>query len=91
MKAKKKEQEQSSKKKKQNPLYVVKGDQVEQAESLFDMLLKKLNLEPLFDIINALIKVLFENIKTYAVFAAALELFDLFVDRIKLFKQFSLV
>ena len=89
MKAKK--QNEQASKKKQNPLYVVKGDQVEEAESLFDMLLKKLNLEPLLDIINALVKVLFENIKTYTVFVAVSELFDLLIDRIKLFKQFSLI
>jgi hypothetical protein len=86
MKAKKK-----TPSKNQNPLYVVKGDQVEEAAGFVDMLLKKFNLGPVLDILNALFNMLVENIKTYAIFVAVSEFFDLVVERIKLFKQFSLV
>jgi hypothetical protein len=77
--------------KKQNPLYVVKGDQVEEADGLFDMLFKKFNLGPVIDILNAIFKMLVENIKTYAVFVAVSEFFDLVVDLLLLFKQFSIL
>ena len=53
MKATKKKQT-----KNQNPLYVVKGDQVEEATGLIDMLLKKFNLAPVLDILNALFNML---------------------------------
>lgn len=80
-----------NRKKNQNPLYVVKGDHVEPAHGFMDMLLKKFNLKPVLDILNALFKMLLENIKTYAIFVAVSEFIDLLVDRLKLFKQFTIV
>lgn len=81
----------AQKKKNPNPLYVVKGDQVEEADGFIDMLLKKFNLGPALDIINALFKVIFDNIKTYAGLVAVMELLDLFMERLKLFRQFSII
>lgn len=81
----------AQKKKSQNPLYVVKGNQVEAADGILDMLLKKFNLGPAMDVINALLKVVMDNVKTYAVFVAVMEFLDLFIERLKLFKQFAIV
>lgn len=81
----------AQKKKNQNPLYVVKDDHVEQASGIFDLLMKKFNLTGLVDILNAFFNVLFENVKTYAVFVAISEFVDLIVEKLKLFKQFSIV
>jgi hypothetical protein len=77
--------------KNKNPLYVVKGDQVEAATDLFDMLVKKLNLTPVIEIFTSLVKILLENISTYAMFIAVKEFFDFLIQKIELFRKFSLI
>ena len=78
-------------KKNQNPLYVVKGDQVESANDLIDLLIKKFNLEPLLDFFKMVFKIMLENIKTYPMLAAVVEFFELFFQRFELFKKYSIV
>lgn len=78
-------------KKNQNPLYVVKEDHVEEASGLFDLFIKKFNLVAVVNIFEALFKTILENIQTYAAFKAVSDFFDLLVDKLKLFKQFSII
>jgi hypothetical protein len=77
--------------KNKNPLYVVKGDDIEVAENLFDMLIKKLNLEPVVDFFMEIFKMLFEQINSYQAFMVLKECFDEFMNRVELFRKFSIV
>jgi hypothetical protein len=80
----------AARKKNQNPLYVVKGDQVEQAENFLDMMIKKLNLEPLLELMMNLFKMMMENVTSYPVFAVVKELLDHLMARLELFKKYSI-
>lgn len=51
--------------KQKNPLYVVKGQNVEQAKNFFDMLIKKLELEPVINFLQSMITMLLEQVKSY--------------------------
>lgn len=77
--------------KNKNPLYVVKGDDVEPAKNFFDMLIKKLNLEPVFDFFMEFFKSLFEQVNSYAGFVVIKEMFDEFMRKMDLFKRFSII
>ncbi|MBD65584.1 MAG: hypothetical protein CME62_10275 [Halobacteriovoraceae bacterium] len=79
------------KNKKQNPLYVVKGDQVEQASNLIDMLVKKLNLEPVLEFLISMFKMLFEYAKTYPAFMVVKKMFDELMAKLELFKKFAIL
>ncbi len=76
--------------KKQNPLYVVKKDYVEEAQGMMDLLIKKLNLTPVIDILTSILKMLLDSVRTYAGLAVVIEFFDHIVERVILFKQFSI-
>lgn len=77
--------------KNKNPLYVVKGDDVEPAKNFIDLLVKKLNLEPAVEFLMELFKTLFNQVKTYAWFVIIKDMFDEFMRRIELFKRFSII
>jgi len=57
---------------KKNPLFVVTNDgkDVQQAEGLWDAIVKKLHLQPLIDFFNILYELLLENMHNYAWFNA---------------------
>jgi hypothetical protein len=77
--------------KNKNPLYVVKGKEVQEAKDLFDLVIKKLNLEPVVEFIQNILKMILENIKTYPTFVAMKNLLDELVVRyFGLIKQFGL-
>lgn len=75
--------------KKKNPLYVVKGTDVEEASGLVDMLVKKFNLEPLISMLKNLFEILLEMVSSYAMFKVVKDFVDQFVARIELFQKFS--
>lgn len=77
--------------KSKNPLYVVKGDDIEPAKNFFDLLIKKLNLEPVFDFLMELFKSLFEQVSSYAGFIVIKELFDEFMRKAELFRRFAII
>jgi len=56
------------KSKKNNPLYVVTNDgkDVEQADSVWDAVVKKFNLQPAIDLIWTLLELLAKQINSYA-------------------------
>ena len=62
--------------KNKNPLYVVKGQNVEQAKNLFDMLIKKLDLEPVMRIFNQLLEFLLSQVNSYPTFAVVKSMID---------------
>lgn len=77
--------------KNKNPLYVVKGDHVEEAKNMMDLLVKKLNLTPVIEFFEFVLRMLLENIKTYSAFLVVQEFIDLIVQKIELFKKYSIV
>lgn len=74
-----------------NPLYVVKGDQVQAADNFIDMLIKKLNLEPFIELMMGMFKMLLENVSSYPMFVVIKEMLDHFLARLELFKKFAIV
>lgn len=51
-----------------NPLYVVKGQQVEQAKDWFDLLIKKFELEPVVAFLQQLLQMLLAQVQSYPLF-----------------------
>lgn len=68
--------------KSKNPLYVVKsnGVDVEEAVNYLDLLLKKLNLDALVPIVQALVDTLFQEVKSYPMFLEVKKIFDQIFD-----------
>ncbi len=62
--------------KQKNPLYVVKGQNVEQAKNFFDMLVKKLELEPVINFLQSMITMLLEQVKSYPTFVLVKNMID---------------
>lgn len=62
--------------KQKNPLYVVKGQNVEQAKNFFDMLIKKLELEPVINFLQSMITMLLEQVKSYPTFVLVKNMID---------------
>ena len=73
-----------------NPLYVVKGDQVEEASGLLDLVIKKLNLQPFMDLLQQLFKMLLEQVDSYPKLKAIHDFFETLVARLALFKSHSI-
>lgn len=77
--------------KNKNPLYVVKGKDVQEAKDIFDLVIKKLNLEPVVQFIQNILKMILENIKNYPSFVAMKNLLDeLIVRYFGVVKKFGL-
>ncbi len=77
--------------KNKNPLYVVKGKEVQEAKDIFDLVIKKLNLEPVVQFLQNMLKLILENIKSYPTFVAMKNLLDeLIVRYFGLIKKFGL-
>lgn len=62
-----------------NPLYVVKGKDVQEASSIFDLVVKKFNLEPVIQVIQNILKMLLEQVKSYPMFVAVKQYIDDFI------------
>lgn len=74
-----------------NPLYVVKGKDVHEAHGVFDLVVKKLNLEPVMLFVQNLFKLILENIKNYPTFIAMKNFLDeLVVKYFGFIKKFGL-
>lgn len=67
--------------KNKNPLYVVKGSTVVEAKGLFDMVLKKLNLEPAFQMLMNLIRFLLKQVTSYPSFVAVKNVVDQLIEK----------
>lgn len=77
--------------KSKNPLYVVKGKDVQEASNMFDLMVKKLNLEPVVLFIQNMLKMILENIKSYPTFVALKGFLDeLIVKYFGFIKKFGL-
>ena len=65
-----------TKSKSKNPLYVVKGKDVQEASDVIDLIVKKLGLEPVVQFLQSMLKMILENIKSYPTFLAMKTLLD---------------
>lgn len=78
--------------KNKNPLYVVKGKEVQEASSIFDLVVKKLNLEPAINILRNMFHLLLEQVENFAMFKAVKEFMDQVVQKIQdLGKRFGVL
>lgn len=68
--------------KSKNPLYVVKGKNVQEAKNLFDLVLKKFNLEPAFEVLTSIVKMLLSQVTSYPMFVAVKNWFDQVLTKI---------
>lgn len=73
-----------------NPLYVVKGQQVEQAKNLFDLFVKKFDLEPVVAFLQQLLQMMLAQVQSYPVFLAVKGFVDQIMTQIQMLtKQFG--
>lgn len=68
--------------KNKNPLYVVKGKNVEEARNLFDLLVKKFNLGPTLEVMNSLLKMMLSQVTSYQGFVLVKTWFDQLVGKL---------
>jgi hypothetical protein len=62
--------------KNKNPLYVVKGKEVQEAFGLLDLVVKKFNLEPVIRVLESIFKMLLDQVKTWETFIAVKKFID---------------
>jgi hypothetical protein len=62
--------------KNKNPLYVVKGKEVQAASNVFDLVVKKLNLEPLIELLLNIFNMLLEQVRSFETFKAVKDYLD---------------
>ncbi len=75
-----------------NPLYVVKGKDVLEASSVLDLVFKKLNLEPMINILKNVFMLLLEVIENFALFQAVKSFIDEFIGNVQNYgKKFGLL
>jgi hypothetical protein len=70
-----------AKSKSKNPLYVVKGKDVQEASDVLDLIIKKLGLESVVQFLQSMLKMILENIKSYPTFLAMKTLLDEMLSR----------
>lgn len=68
--------------KNKNPLYVVKGNSVQEAKNIFDLVVKKLNLEPMVEIVTNILKMLLSQVTSYPMFVAVKSWLDQVLTKI---------
>lgn len=78
--------------KNKNPLYVVKGKDVEEAASLVDLVIKRFNLEPVIQIMKSIFAMLLEQVQTYAMYKAVMNYINEMMQKMQeLGKKFGLL
>lgn len=68
--------------KNKNPLYVVKGKEVQEASSLLDLFIKKFNLTPVINILQVLLKMLLEQVENFAMFVVVKSYIDEVIKKV---------
>lgn len=69
--------------KNKNPLYVVKGKEVEEASSIMDLVIKRFNLEPAINILRNIFYLILEQVENFAWFQAAVKFYNDMVQKIR--------
>ncbi len=80
----------STKSKAKNPLYVVKGKDVQEASDMLDFVIKKLNLAPLMKFVQNMLAIIMDNMKSYPTFVAMKNFLDQLMGKLLvLFQKFA--
>lgn len=69
--------------KNKNPLYVVKGKDVLEADSVLDLVIKRFNLEPLITVMKNILNLLMAQVETFAWYIAVKKIFDEMMEKVK--------
>ena len=69
--------------KNKNPLYVVKGKEVQEASSLLDLVIKRFNLEPAINILRNIFYLLLEQVDNFAWFQAVTKFYNDMLQKIR--------
>lgn len=71
-------------KKSTNPLYVVRnnGVDVEEANNLFELLLKKTGLDKIMPMLEAFMQIILAEVKSYAVFMEVKKVIDKLLEKV---------
>jgi hypothetical protein len=69
--------------KNKNPLYVVKGKEVQEASSVFDLVIKKFNLGPAINILKNLFYFLVEQVENWATYQVVKNFIDEFIEKVR--------
>ena len=69
--------------KNKNPLYVVKGKEVQEANSVFDLVIKKFNLEPAINIMRNIFYLLLEQVQSFAMYQAVMKYINEMMERMR--------
>jgi hypothetical protein len=69
--------------KSKNPLYVVKGKNVEMASGLFDMLIKRFDLAPVVAMLQQLLSMLLAQVNSYPLLAQVKTLVDVVLAQLQ--------
>ena len=73
-----------------NPLYVVKGSTVMEAKNIFDMVLKRFNLESAFEVLMSIIRMLLKQVNSYPMFMVVKAVIDNMMAKVQgLVSKFS--
>lgn len=75
--------------KNKNPLYVVKGKDVLEANSLMDLVIKKFNLEPVITVMKNILNLLLSQVETYAWFQAVKKFYEEMMDKVRTFGKMT--
>jgi hypothetical protein len=67
-----------------NPLYVVRsnGVDVEEANGLFELLLKKTGIDKMIPFLDSLMQILLSQVQTYPIFIEVKKMFDTLFEKI---------
>lgn len=69
--------------KNRNPLYVVKGKEVQEASSVVDLVIKKFNLEPAINIMKNLFYLLLEQVENFAMYQAVMKYINELIEKMR--------
>lgn len=69
--------------KNKNPLYVVKGKEVQEASSVFDLVIKRFNLEPAINILRNIFYLLLEQVENFAMYKAVKAYIDEMIHKMR--------
>ena len=75
-----------------NPLYVVtqKGNVVEEAQNYFELLLKKFDLVPLWEMVISLWNELLSQAKSYPMLQVLIDYLNLMIAKLRLWSNYSI-
>lgn len=72
-------------------MYVVKKDIVEEANSVWSFVVKKLDLEPILNFLTLFLKELLNSFNSYAAVKKINEIFQVVLSRLELFQKFGII